>query len=88
MFYVYILFSTKSKRLYTGFTTDLRKRFEDHNKGIGGSYSKKNKPFLLVYYEAYLVKEDATTQEKFYKSGYGREILQEKIKNSLQSLRA
>ncbi len=76
MFYVYILESTKNKRLYVGVTNDLRRRFTEHNAGIGGDYTSKNKPFKLIFYEAYLNKTDALRAEKFFKSGYGREVLE------------
>lgn len=84
MFYVYVLYSLKSKRLYKGITSDLDQRFREHNNGIGGSYTKKNRPFKLIFYEAFLSKKDALKQEKFYKSGYGREVLKDKISNSLK----
>jgi putative endonuclease len=82
MYYVYVLYSKKSDRLYTGYTIDLKQRVAEHNSGEGGAYTSKNRPFILVYYEAFLRKEDATKEEKFYKSGYGREVLNEKMKKS------
>jgi putative endonuclease len=88
MYYTYVLFSQKSKRLYIGFSSNLKDRIADHNAKRGGKYSRSNAPFQLVYYEAYLAKEDATKQEVFYKSGYGREVLNDKIKKSLKLLRA
>jgi predicted GIY-YIG superfamily endonuclease len=60
----------------------------EHNDYQGGKYSRKNAPFELVFYEAFMAKSDATKQELFYKSGYGREILRDKIINSLKLLRA
>jgi putative endonuclease len=84
MFYVYVLKSLKSKRLYVGFTEDLKRRLDEHNRGSGGKFSKINKPFKLVFYEAFLDKKDAIKQEKFYKSGHGREVLKQKIENSLK----
>lgn len=86
MYYVYVLYSLKSKRLYTGFTNDLKQRYKEHNRGIGGEYSKKNRPFKLVFYEAFLAKQDAEKQELFYKSGYGREVLRGKIGESLKQI--
>ncbi len=83
MFYTYVLYSIKSKRLYIGFTEDLKQRIKDHNNGKGGYYSKRNYPFKLIFYEAFSAKEDAQKQEKFYKTGYGREVLKEKINNSI-----
>ena len=87
MFYTYVLYSLKSKRLYVGYTEDLKQRVNEHNKGIGGSYSNKNKPFKLIFYEAFLSKKDASKQEKFYKSGYGKEVLGEKIEKSLEKVK-
>ena len=84
MYYVYVLSSLKTKRLYTGSTSDLKQRLKDHNSKSGGKYSSKNCPFKLIYYEAYLSKTDALKQELFYKSGYGREVLISKIENSLR----
>ena len=75
MWYLYILESFKNKRLYVGITDNLIRRLEEHNLGLGGSYTKKNKPYKLIFYEAYLEKEDALKAEKFFKSGYGREVL-------------
>lgn len=83
MWYVYILQSLKSKHLYCGYTEDLKRRFNEHNQGLGGKYTHDNRPFKLIYYEAFLEKKDATAQEKFYKSGYGREVLKGKVKNYL-----
>lgn len=75
MWYTYILESQKNKRLYVGVTNNLERRVGEHNEGIGGEYTKKNKPFKLIFYEACLEKGDASRAEKFFKSGYGREIL-------------
>ena len=83
MFYTYILESKKNKRRYIGTTDDLKRRFREHNLGQGGKYTSDNRPFILIYYEAYLDKHDATMAEKFYKSGYGREVLTGKLKNYL-----
>ncbi|MFH0852223.1 MAG: GIY-YIG nuclease family protein, partial [bacterium] len=33
MFYVYILKSSKDKKLYIGSTNDLKRRFSQHNNG-------------------------------------------------------
>ena len=81
MFYVYILKSRKSERLYTGSTNNLRRRFNEHNSKKGGYYTSRNAPFDLIYYEAYLCKKDATAAEIFFKTGYGKEILHGKLKN-------
>ena len=86
MYYSYVLISTKTKRLYAGSTEDLKRRLNEHNTGIGGKYSSKNGPYKLIHYEAFLSKTDAIKQEHFYKTGYGREVLKEKLKNSLKKV--
>jgi len=85
MWYVYVLKSEKNDRKYVGITADLRKRVIEHNKGFGSIYTNKNRPFSLIYYEAYQNKSDAGVAEKFYKTGYGREVLKQKLSNYLAS---
>jgi putative endonuclease len=79
MFYVYTLKSKKNGRLYLGSTDDLRRRLSEHNRGMGGKYTHDNRPFELVYYEAYTSYALARQAEKFYKTGYGKEILKKKL---------
>ncbi|MFH1955553.1 MAG: GIY-YIG nuclease family protein [Patescibacteria group bacterium] len=84
MWYSYVLRSKKNGRFYYGSTSDLKRRFLEHNQGIGGKYTRDNRPFELVYYEAYLNNKDAKKAEDFYKSGYGREVFKGKIENFLK----
>lgn len=86
MWYVYIIKSLKNHTNYIGFTSDLKQRFKEHNTGSGGHYTCINRPFRLIYYEAYLDKSDAAAAELFYKSGHGREILKNKLKNYLNKI--
>lgn len=78
MFYTYVLRSTKDNDLYIGWTTDLKNRFELHNKGLVQA-TKHRKPLHLVYYEACLNKEKAIKREKYFKTGFGRRFLKERI---------
>ena len=50
MFYVYII-RCKDNTLYTGFTVNLEKRIETHNKGMGAKYTRGRRPVKLVYKE-------------------------------------
>ena len=83
MYFTYILASLKNATLYVGSTNDLKRRLQEHNDGAGGVYTSKLRPFVLVHYEAYVSEKDAKKQERFYKTGYGKEVLKEKIVNSL-----
>jgi len=79
MYYVYILFSLKDNRLYIGFTNNLIKRIKQHNNGETKS-TKHRMPFKLVYYEAHLNQYVALEREKYFKSGWGRKYIKEKLR--------
>jgi putative endonuclease len=70
MFYVYILFSLKDKKLYKGFTADIAKRLLRHNRG-GNASTAKRKPFVLIHLEAFVLKEKALERERYLKTPAG-----------------
>ena len=78
MYFTYVLRSRIDNNLYVGWTDDLRKRFEDHNKGNVLS-TKSRKPFELEYYEACRNKMRAIKREKYFKTGFGRRFLKNRI---------
>jgi len=82
MYYVYVIRSRKTNYWYTGFANDLRKRFNQHNKGQSG-WSKRGIPWELIYYEASLNREDARSREKYLKSGMGKRYLKNRLKRFL-----
>ena len=49
--YAYIL-ECADGTLYCGWTTDLGRRVEAHNAGIGARYTRGRRPVRLVYWEA------------------------------------
>ncbi len=82
MFYVYVLKSLKNGDIYIGRTDDLKKRLKRHSGGFARS-TKLNRPWKLVYYEAYLDKKDSTKREKQLKMHKPKSDLKLQIKNSL-----
>ena len=78
MFFTYVLRSKKDNKLYVGFTKDLEKRLEKHNKGLVDS-TKDRMPLEIVYYEACLNEEKAIKREKYFKTGFGRKFLKSRI---------
>lgn len=51
MYYVYIL-QCADNTLYTGITTDVARRFEEHKNGKGGQYTRSHKVIKVLYAEA------------------------------------
>ena len=82
MFYTYVLQSQKSNNFYTGYTTDLRKRFKEHHEGKFG-YTKGRGPYILIYYEACLNEQDAKSRELYLKTGKGKRYLKYRLKRFL-----
>lgn len=82
MFYVYILQSIIDHSLYIGYTPNLKNRFNKHNKKQVSS-TKDKVPLNLIYYEAYLNRQDATGREKFLKSGSGWRFIKKQLRHYL-----
>jgi putative endonuclease len=53
MYYTYVLLSKKDRKLYTGYSKNLKLRFKQHQDGRVDS-TKYRRPLLLIYYEACL----------------------------------
>lgn len=62
--YVYILRCADAS-LYTGITTDLRRRIEEHNAGrlVGARYTRARRPVEPVYVEAVETRSLAARRE-------------------------
>ena len=82
MHYVYLLYSFKNKKLYTGFSSNLKKRIKEHNQGKS-PYTKLKKPLKLIYYEAHLSKKDAQRREKYLKTTKGKASMKQIVRNAL-----
>ncbi|WP_297518301.1 GIY-YIG nuclease family protein [uncultured Clostridium sp.] len=62
MNYVYIL-ECVDGTLYTGWTNNLEKRLDTHNKGKGAKYTRARLPVKLSYSEEFEDKRDAQKRE-------------------------
>ncbi|WP_195924541.1 GIY-YIG nuclease family protein [Sarcina ventriculi] len=62
MNYTYIL-ECSDGSFYTGWTNDLEKRINCHNKGKGAKYTRGRLPLKLVYFEEFIEKRDAQKRE-------------------------
>lgn len=63
MHYVYLLKSKKDSKFYIGCTSDLKRRFREHNGGLVDS-TKNRRPLDLFYYEAYNNIKSAEERER------------------------
>lgn len=61
-YYTYIL-RCVDRTLYTGWTTDLKKRLRVHNSGKGAKYTRCRLPAVMVYFEEFSTKHDAMSRE-------------------------
>lgn len=77
-YYTYVLKSKKDGKIYTGYTQDLRKRLNQHNKGLS-TYTKGRGPFILIYYEGCLLEGKARSREKYLKTGMGKRYLKNRL---------
>lgn len=82
MYYFYVLRFNDNKKFYYGFTGDLEKRLLEH-KRRDSDFTSRNGEFDLIFYEAYIDKRDVRAAERYFKTGHGREILRDKLKNYL-----
>ena len=74
-FVVYILYSEKFKKNYTGFTSNLIARFNSHNILDSKGFTLKFRPWKVIYVEFFNSKSEAMKREKHFKTGVGREFI-------------
>lgn len=82
MFYFYILKSQKNNKLYLGYTSDLKKRFYEHNNGKNFA-TKPNIPYELVFYSGFKNQEDAINCERYFKTSAGWKRIHKMLENTL-----
>lgn len=62
MYWVYIL-ECGDASLYTGITTDLTRRFAEHQKGEGGHYTRSKQAVRMLYTEEHPDRSSALKRE-------------------------
>ena len=62
MYFVYIL-RCKDGSLYTGITTDIQRRFQQHASGKGAKYFRGRQPLQVVYQESGHTRSSACKRE-------------------------
>lgn len=62
MSFVYIL-RCSDNSLYTGYTTDVKRRLAEHNRGQASKYTRGRRPVKCVYVEEMASKSEALKRE-------------------------
>ncbi|WP_261844313.1 GIY-YIG nuclease family protein [Aliamphritea ceti] len=77
VWFVYIL-KCADKTLYTGVTTDLQRRVQEHNNNdrLGAKYTRTRRPVILQYHEACTGRSNACKRESSIKKLTRRAKLQ------------
>ncbi|MBI2109143.1 MAG: GIY-YIG nuclease family protein [Parcubacteria group bacterium] len=78
-YFVYILYSKKDEKLYTGCTRNIQKRVARHNKGFIPA-TKFRRPLVLIYTEKYISQSEAFQRERFLKTKWGN-VFKQRVKN-------
>ena len=78
-FVVYVLYSIKYDKTYTGYTSNLIERFKSHNFLSKKGFTLRYRPWLVVIVEPFTTKPEAIKRETFLKSGKGRSLVRKKI---------
>ncbi|KAA0206849.1 GIY-YIG nuclease family protein [Candidatus Uhrbacteria bacterium] len=85
MYYVYILISLKDRRFYVGSTQELKRRFDEHSKGLVES-TRHRRPLILLAYESYWLRSEAVRREMYLKSSDGKKDIRKRVYESLKEL--
>jgi len=80
MYSVYILQSINSGRYYIGHTDEITRRLTEHNSGMS-KYTRRERPWKLVYTENYTTRSAAMRRELEIKSKKSKKYIVELIKS-------
>jgi putative endonuclease len=64
---------------YVGSSKDIENRLSEHNKGKS-KFTKSGIPWKLIYKESFSTLSEARKREKFLKTGVGRKMLDQILK--------
>ncbi len=79
-YYGYVLESSRDHKQYTGYTSDLRKRMEQHRRGKSFTTAPQ-RPFTFTYHEACRSLVDAKRREEYLKGTGGRRYPAERLRD-------
>jgi len=81
-FYVYVLRSAVTGRLYVGSTADLDDRLRRHNNRESKA-TRHGVPWSLIHNELHSTRSEAVGREMYFKTGRGREEIRNLVGTQL-----
>ena len=81
-YFVYVLGSHKNSQFktYVGYTNDLKRRLNKHNKGKGAKFTRGRR-WKVIYSEKYATKSEAKSREYYIKKNRKfRNLIKERYK--------
>ena len=75
MYWIYILYSDKIDKYYIGYTSNIHNRLEFHNSEYNKIWSKRGKPWKLVFSHQFDTKKEALSAEKFIKKQKSKKFI-------------
>jgi len=85
MWYLYITINSNGA-FYTGITTNIERRLNEHSHGKGGRYTRRNRAKRVVYTEHFPVRGEAEARERQIKR-WSRKKKKALIEGDVESLR-
>ena len=85
-FFVYILKSEIDGTYYVGSTEELKKRLERHNQGRS-LYTKRKRPWKLVYFEEHPDRSSAVKRENQIKGRKDKRYIESLVRTSRMDMR-
>jgi putative endonuclease len=80
MFSMYILQSSISGRYYIGHTDEITRRLTEHNSGMA-KYTRREKPWKVMYVENYATRSAAMRRELEIKRKKSRKYIEKLIES-------
>ena len=83
MHFVYVLWDKDNKKFYIGYTANLERRMSEHKEGQCHT-TLRMQDIDLLFYEAFLSREDACRREDYFKTTKGKKVLRLMLRESLK----
>lgn len=66
--FFYVL-KCKDNTFYAGYTTNIKRRLQEHNDGVGAKYTRleKRRPTIMIHFEGFATRSEAMKQEYAFK---------------------